>query len=146
MAKVFRKLEKGNGFEMWRKTCARYDPKDRNTRRGLMTAILSYDFSTDRLDSLPEKLAEFEVLVQQYDDLANPEECSDDVKITAVIQSIPEPMKGHFELNTELYDTYEELKQKILAYVQGKRDWKNPFAKSGSDSRMKPMEVDPLTS
>eukprot|EP00959_Pyramimonas_sp_CCMP1952_P124420 2601394-Pyramimonas_sp.AAC.1 len=92
-----------------------------------MTAILSYDFSTDRLDSLPEKLADFEVLVHQYDDLATPEECSDDAKITAVIHSIPEPMKGHFELNAELYDTYEALKQKILAHVQGKRDWKNLF-------------------
>eukprot|EP00959_Pyramimonas_sp_CCMP1952_P427976 8962884-Pyramimonas_sp.AAC.1 len=89
-----------------------------------MKAILSYDISTDRLDSLPEKLVGFEDIAQQSDDFVNQEECSDDVKTTAVIQTIPEPRKGQIELSTDLHETYEGLEQNSRAHVQGKRDWK----------------------
>ena len=44
MKKVFRKIERGNGCEMWRRMCARYEPKDKNTRLGLLNAIMGFDF------------------------------------------------------------------------------------------------------
>eukprot|EP00959_Pyramimonas_sp_CCMP1952_P407022 8530225-Pyramimonas_sp.AAC.1 len=51
MTKVYRKIEKGNGFEMWRRMCIRYEHKDKNTKRGVLNAVMDFSFAGA---SLPE--------------------------------------------------------------------------------------------
>eukprot|EP00959_Pyramimonas_sp_CCMP1952_P216050 4518995-Pyramimonas_sp.AAC.1 len=79
-----------------------------------------------------------ELLIQEYDDLASPDVLADDVIVSVVMKTIPEPMKTHFDLNTHLCETYEDLEREIHKYVGIKREWKNPYARE--DNGPKPME------
>ena len=87
---------------MWCLMSHRYAPRTKNTRLGLPNAITSFDFSGN-LRHVLERLEEFEGLIQEYDDLAAPDELQDDIKVGTVIKAVPEPIKSHFELNIHLY-------------------------------------------
>ena len=62
---IMRTVEVGNGVEGWRVLSARYDRRDTTSTTGLLQAILGFEMSDD-LERIPDKLAEFELMVQRY--------------------------------------------------------------------------------
>ena len=62
---ILRTVEVGNGVEGWRVLSARYDRRDTTSTTGLLQAILGFEMSDD-LERIPDKLAEFELMVQRY--------------------------------------------------------------------------------
>eukprot|EP00959_Pyramimonas_sp_CCMP1952_P133254 2785824-Pyramimonas_sp.AAC.1 len=78
---------------------------------------MDFSFSGSSLPEVLERLEEMELLIKEYDDLASPDELADDVIVSVVMKTIPEPMKTHFDLDTHLCETYEDLKREIHKYV-----------------------------
>ena len=62
---ILRSVEVGNGVERWRVLSARYDRRDTTSTTGLLQAILGFEMSDD-LERIPDKLAEFELMIQRY--------------------------------------------------------------------------------
>ena len=62
---ILRSVEVGNGVEGWRVLSARYDRRDTTSTTGLLQAILGFEMSDD-LERIPDKLAEFELMIQRY--------------------------------------------------------------------------------
>ena len=91
---ILRTVEVGNGVEGWRVLSARYDRRDTTSTTGLLQAILGFEMSDD-LERIPDKLAEFELMVQRYN-MTSGETLSGQVEKATILRTLPEPLKSHF--------------------------------------------------
>ena len=82
---ILRTVDVGNGVEGWRVLSARYDRRDTTSTTGLL----------DDLERIPDKLAEFELMVQRYN-MTSGETLSGQVEKATILRTLPEPSQVTF--------------------------------------------------
>ena len=110
-------VEKGNGFECWRKLARRYDPATGGRKRNLLKQVLSP--GRCKMEELAGALERWEEAVSRYerrkDDTGNREHLSDSVKMAALESMLPVELEEHAMLNQTRLTTYEKLRREVGA-------------------------------
>jgi len=145
---ILRRVQDNNGFEAWRMLCGRFEQTTTVTAAGTLRAILRFSFAGG-VETIEQKLAEFDMLCVEYERTAFPESIGDSVRIGLLVEGLSEPLKSHAELNADRYTTWSELKQLVLSYARTKRPYMAPSAPgtlstkpAGDGSGTVPMEID----
>ena len=140
---VLRTVEVGNGVEGWRVLSARYDRRDTTSTTGLLQAILGFEMSDD-LERIPDKLAEFELMVQRYN-MTSGETFSGQVEKATILRTLPEPLKSHLLVNAQRFTNGAEVRTAVRDYLMARREWRPPTAMTRERDTSSPMDVDEVT-
>jgi len=134
---VLRGVPEGNGYEAWRVLNVSFDQQDTQSVMGLLQAVLGFPAVRD-LESLRDKLAELELLMQRYESLAG-RELADEVKRAVLSKIVPEPLKSHLQVNAASIASFEKMRETVCEYVLAKTAWKLTSLIPDTSG---PMEVD----
>ena len=140
---ILRTVEVGNGVEGWRVLSARYDRRDTTSTTGLLQAILGFEMSDD-LERIPDKLAEFELMVQRYN-MTSGETLSGQVEKATILRTLPEPLKSHLLVNAQRFTNGAEVRTAVRDYLMARREWRPPTAMTRERDTSSPMDVDEVT-
>ena len=136
-------VEVGNGVEGWRVLSARYDRRDTTSTTGLLQAILGFEISDD-LERIPDKLAEFELMVQRYN-MTSGETLSGQVEKATILRTLPEPLKSHLLVNAQRFTNGAEVRTAVRDYLMARRECRQPTAMTRERDTSSPMDVDEVT-
>ena len=107
-----------NGLEAWRRLCAKYEPLERGRALGLLTGCLNPVFGADLIESLNS----WEQLVKRYED-ASGEGLPSGIRIATILKALPQPLRGHMQLQSRSFATYNDLRLAIEAYCRTQVAW-----------------------
>ena len=118
-----------NGFEIWRRFLAEWEPAHRGRYRAMLMQLLQFPFTGDR----GQALEEWERLVRQYE-----AQSSDTIKAARVAHNPQDPeWRRHVGLNATRLQGYGSLRSEWKAMHQAYRQWS---IADGNDTT--PMDVD----
>ena len=140
---ILRSIEVGNGLEGWRVLSARYDRRDTTSTTVLLQANLGFEMSDD-LERIPDKLAEFELMIQRYN-MTSGETLSGKVEKATILRTLPEPLKSHLLVNAQQFNNGAEVRTAVRDYLMARREWKPPTAMTRERDTSSPMDVDAVT-
>ena len=140
---ILRTVEVGNGVEGWRVLSARYDRRDTTSTTGLLQAILGFEMSDD-LERIPDKLAEFGLMVQRYN-MTSGETLSGQVEKATILRTLPEPLKSHLLVNSQRFTNGAEVQTAVRDCLMARREWRPPAAMTRERDTSSPMDVDEVT-
>ncbi len=113
-----------------------------------MQAIMSYKFG-EKEDDVQDRLDDFEILCDKYDYLPEVDEIQDNVKRSAVVKGMPEPLRTHLQLRSRENKTFDDILDCIEGYLKAKEVWRDEESdkqhkrgKRGDDGGHQPMDVD----
>jgi hypothetical protein len=113
---LLRSVTVGNGVEAWRILVHRYERSDPQIQMNLLQVILKFELGDD-LMKIMERLSEFEVLVDKYESIPGAERLQQSLRAAIIVQTLPEPLKSHVQMNSGTFTTYEKIKQLISDWV-----------------------------
>ena len=140
---LLRSVERGNGFEAWRRLRERYESATASRLHAMLQGIL-------RPEQFGEKAAEFEIHLQEWEQkISKWETMADDILNDSVKRQIlleMSPPSVRMQLTMQAHPSYQALKTALMSYLMNTRDWNETSKqRGGSSSGAAPMEVDALT-
>ena len=110
---------------------------------GLLQAILGFEMSDD-LERIPDKLAEFELMVQRYN-MTSGETLSGQVEKATILRTLPESLKSHLLVNAQRFTNGAEVRTAVRDNLMARREWRPPTAMTREQDTSSPMDVDEVT-
>ena len=131
-----RAAEGQNGLEAWRLLNQRYHRQNAESTFELLRALMNFSCGTE-ISKVEDKLAEFDSLVQEYEERAT-EIISDEVVRGILMHAVPEPLKSHLRVCASSFVSSHDVRRAISEFVrtESKESFKEMFDNSD------PMEVD----
>ena len=139
--------ETRNGFALWKTLVDHSAPATRQRALALSQAISSFpQYKQAAGKTLQEHIMSMEALVQQYDAL-NAKRFDRGVLLGILMRLCPEGIRQHLSLAITESTSYQEVRERILAYERSSRLWSvedmvKPLNKQVDSSGVAPMEVD----
>ena len=113
----------GAGWEAWRVLSRRYDPHGAARRRNVMGQLLQPGAYENK--DLYAAVSRWEERARLYERRAG-HPLPDDIKGAILIGMSKGSLKEHLELNAGKLNTYETIRQEIMAYLEGKMASQEP--------------------
>ena len=146
--RIVRQVRDNNGYEAFRRLSVRYNPQSGGRNLGRLGHILKPDLAGD-VNTLLDRLVSWEQEIHDYES-ASSEALGNSVKVSVLMQHVPEPARVHLSLNVKDGTTYAEVRRILDGFLTASRDWTTaptigaapgtPAAAGGHA----PMEVDAL--
>ena len=99
---------------------------------------------SDDLERIPDKLAEFELMVQRYN-MTSGETLSGQVEKATILRTLPEPLKSHLLVNAQRFTNGAEVRTAVRDYLMARREWRPLTAMTRERDTSSPMDVDEVT-
>ena len=116
--KLVRNLrDTSNGMEAWRSLYQRYGRADMQGKMGTLSTILTYNFGA-KIAEVEEKLLSWKSMIEDYDNLPDANVIEDDVKKAVMCSNLPEPLRGHMQLNISNYPKANDMLKGAVTYVR----------------------------
>ncbi|CAE7197298.1 RE1 [Symbiodinium sp. CCMP2592] len=145
--KILRNVAGSNGYEAWRQLMLEMQPKTRQKQLALMTQLNNMTFDPKR--SLNEQLGKFDEVVREYERISGTT-YPDDLRVSTLVSAAPGPLQVQLHMALTPTTTYNELKEKVLAYERSTTKWhassglQFPAVTATTDTSG-PMEIDVVT-
>ena len=119
--RLLRQIPSNNGLETWRQLHNLFTPKTKARSMALLSAIMSFPaFKTDR--TLLEQVQTLERLGDEYQKTSG-SNIADDILLTTLIRALPRAVQQHIQLGMTNSTTYQEVKDKVVAYERVSSTW-----------------------
>jgi hypothetical protein len=117
---IVNNVKAGNGLEAWRKLNKRFDPSTGGRRLNLLKAIMSPGKS--KMEDLGSCLEKWEEQVGRYqkkkDSDGNRAVVSNDMKMAALEQLVPDELEKHLLLNRARLKSYDAMREEVITYFE----------------------------
>ena len=119
--RLLRQIPSNNGLETWRQLHNLFTPKTKASSMALLSAIMSFPaFKSDR--TLLEQVQTLERLGDEYQKTSG-NNIADDILLTTLIRALPRAVQQHIQLGMTNSTTYQEVKDKVVAYERVSSTW-----------------------
>ena len=142
--------EERNGYALWKTLMDHFASATRQRALALSQAIASYpQFKPAAGKTLQEHIMAMEALVQQYDSLHS-KPFDREVLLGVLMRLCPEGIRQHLTLSISDTTSYQEVRERILAYERSSRLWSvedivKSTTKQTDNMGLAPMEVDQVS-
>eukprot|EP00435_Cladocopium_sp_Y103_P049165 s951_g14.t1 len=119
--KVLRQVPNNNGLEVWRQLNSLFNPRTKVRSMAILSAIMGLPaFVKER--SMIEQVASLERLADEYRK-ASGKDVSEDILLTTLVRVLPKQIQQHIQLGMTDSSTFQEVKDKVLAYERVSASW-----------------------
>ena len=140
--KVVLQIPDCNGGEAYRQVSQRFGSRDFEGSLVLLQQITRFAFG--EIDKMEEMLAEFTIILNEYDSHPDTTRLDDDVRRVVLLSGAPEPLRSHLQLNAARL-SWEETMATCVAFLKMKRNRSATVQGHGrDDGGPKAMEVDAI--
>ena len=144
--KILRNVPGSNGYEAWRQLMLEMQPRTRQRQLALMTQLNNMTF--DMRKSLNEQLGKFDEVVREYERISG-STYPEDLKVSTLVNAAPGPLQVQLHMSLRADTTYNELKEKVLAYERSTAKWQAAsglqFPAVAANDTATPMEIDAVS-
>ena len=144
--KILRNVPSSNGYEAWRQLMLEMQPRTRQRQLALMTQLRKMTF--DMKKSLNEQLGKFDEVVREYERISG-STYPEDLKVSTLVNAAPGPLQVQLQRSLRADTTYNELKEKVLAYERSTTKWQAAsglqFPAVAANDTATPMEIDAVS-
>ena len=144
--KILRNVPSSNGYEAWWQLMLEMQPRTRQRQLALMTQLNNMTF--DMKKSLNEQLGKFDEVVREYERISG-STYPEDLKVSTLVNAAPGPLQVQLHMSLRADTTYNELKEKVLAYERSTTKWQAAsglqFPAVASNDTATPMEIDAVS-
>ena len=114
-------MPESNGLEVWRQLHALFVPRTKVRSMAILNAIMGFpSFSKEK--TLLEQVQMLERLGDEYRK-ASGSDISDDILLTTLVRALPRPVQQHIQLGMTNTTTYQEVKDRLVAYERVSSSW-----------------------
>ena len=119
--RILRAVPESNGLEVWRQLHALFVPRTKVRSMAILNAIMGFpSFSKEK--TLLEQVQMLERLGDEYRK-ASGSDISDDILLTTLVRALPRPVQQHIQLGMTNTTTYQEVKDRLVAYERVSSSW-----------------------
>ena len=119
--KVLRQVQNNNGMEVWRQLHNLFTPRTKVRSMAILSAVMGFpNFVKEK--SLIEQVANLERLADEYRK-ASGKDVSEDILPTTLVRVLPKQIQQHIQLGMTDSSTFQEVKDKVLAYERVSASW-----------------------
>ena len=139
-----RSVERGNGYEAWRRLHERYDSSTTSRVASLLQSIMRPTAFPQDSAGFEAALQEWQLQVQRWESLAV-DMLNDAVKRQILLEQSPHAIRSQLMMHN--HALYAELRPAVLSFVVSSWDWSSQPSRRqqrGGASGTAPMEVDAL--
>ena len=120
--KRVREVPDQNGYEVYRSLVLRYGSRDAHGETALLIKVMNFNFGD--IDAMETKFEEFNLLIEEHDDISGMDNIPDTIKRAILVARAPEPLRTHLQLNSQSYKTFFETRQAINQYLKARKGFK----------------------
>ena len=131
--KMVREVPDQNGYEAYRSLVLRYGSRDAHGETAILIMVMNFIFGD--IDAMETKFDEFNLLIKKDDDISGVDNIPDTIKRAVLVARAPEPLRTHFQLTSQSYTTFFEMRQAINQHLKARKGFKLM-------ERDDPMDVD----
>ena len=136
---IAKTVEEGNGFELWRRLFAEYEPDSGQRLMAILGGVISPKFS-EKEDFLAQ-LEKWETLVRKYEDLSI-ETIGDNMKRAIILGHAPMQLRTLLRTQGIGLNNYADMKKMLRLYAETGRSYDNMGVETrGSGSAGEAMEI-----
>ena len=144
--KILRNVPSSTGYEAWRQLMLEMQPRTRQRQLALMTQLNNMTF--DMKKSLNEQLGKFDEVVRECERISG-STYPEDLKVSTLVNAAPGPLQVQLHMSLRADTTYNELKEKVLAYERSTTKWQAAsglqFPAVATNDTATPMEIDAVS-
>ncbi|OLQ15400.1 hypothetical protein AK812_SmicGene390 [Symbiodinium microadriaticum] len=119
-AKLVRAVTNNNGYEGWRVLISELQPCSRQRQLALANQLSNVKF--DAKVSLAEQLSRYEEIIREYERISGTK-YNEDLKLSTLVQACPQALQVQIHMSLTDKSTYQDLKEKVLAYERSTTRW-----------------------
>eukprot|EP00971_Amphidinium_carterae_P346544 6488066-Amphidinium_carterae.1 len=112
---IVRQIEPQDGYEAWRRLCARYAPRTVGKNLTRLTQILEYSCGEDERAML-DKIASWERLIQEHEQVSG-ERVADSVKCAIIQRKMPPTLRTHLLVTSSGATDWLVMRRAIQSYL-----------------------------
>eukprot|EP00971_Amphidinium_carterae_P325964 6456549-Amphidinium_carterae.1 len=112
---IVRQIEPQDGFEAWRRLCARYAPRTVGKNLTRLTQILEFSFGEDERTML-DKIAAWERLIQEHEQVSG-ERVAESVKCAVIQRRMPPTLRTHLLVTASGATDWLVMRRAIQSYL-----------------------------
>ena len=113
---MVREVPDPNGYEAYQSLVLRYGSRDAHGETALLIKVMNFNFGD--IDAMETKFEEFNLLIEEHDDISGIDKIPDTIKRAILVARAPEPLPTHLQLNSQSYTTFLEMRQAINQYLK----------------------------
>ena len=137
---MVREVPDQNGYEAYRSLALRDGSRDAHGETTLLIKVMNFNYGD--IDAMETKFEEFNLLIKEHDDISGIDNIPDTMKRAILVARAPDPLRTHWQLNSQSYTTVLEMRQRNGTDRCGKT--RGSRKKSDNHHQTDPQEKQPI--